>query len=78
MKTIHGNLDYREPPERKSRHARIVHDLGMRIVGGEFKPGERLPAEVLLLAEYEVSGIMAHVPQQQPFSPGGKHPLALS
>src|SRR5207344_2413714 len=36
-------------------HARIVHDLGMRIVAGEFKPGDRLPAESRLLADYEVS-----------------------
>ncbi len=36
-------------------HARIVRDLGMRIVGGEFKPGDRLPAEAALLADYEVS-----------------------
>ena len=36
-------------------HARIVRDLGMRIVAGEFEPGERLPAEAALLAEYEVS-----------------------
>ena len=27
-------------------HARIVHDLGMRIVAGEFKPGDRLPVEM--------------------------------
>ena len=55
MKAIHGNVEYREPPERKSQHARIVHNLGMRIVAGEFKPGDRLPAEALLLADYEVS-----------------------
>lgn len=55
MKAIHGNLDYRAPPERKSQHAHIVHDLGTRIVAGEFKPGDRLPAESVLLAEYEVS-----------------------
>ena len=36
-------------------HARIVRDLGMRIVAGEFKPGDRLPAEATLLADYEVS-----------------------
>jgi DNA-binding FadR family transcriptional regulator len=55
MKANHGNLDYRAPPERKSQHARIVHDLGTRIVAGEFKPGDRLPAESVLLAEYLVS-----------------------
>ncbi|MEO5671884.1 MAG: FadR/GntR family transcriptional regulator [Ramlibacter sp.] len=36
-------------------HARIVHDMGMRIVAGEFKPGDRLPAEAVLLADYKVS-----------------------
>ena len=36
-------------------HARIVRDLGMRIVAGEFAPGERLPGEAALLAGYEVS-----------------------
>ncbi len=36
-------------------HARIVRDLGMRIVAGEFKPGDRLPAEAALLADYDVS-----------------------
>lgn len=47
--------DYRQPPERKSMHARIVRDLGMRILAGEFKPGDRLPGEATLLAEYDVS-----------------------
>ena len=55
MKPTHGNVEYRQPPERKSMHARIVHDLGMRIVGGEFEPGDRLPVEAVLLAQYEVS-----------------------
>lgn len=55
MKASYGNLQYREPPECKSMHARIVHDLGMRIVVGEFKVGERLPAEAIQLADYEVS-----------------------
>lgn len=50
-----GHRDYRQPPERKSMHARIVRDLGMRIVAGEFSPGDRLPAEATLLADYEVS-----------------------
>jgi len=53
--TSQGHRDYRQPPERKSMHARIVRDLGMRIVAGEFKPGDRLPAEASLLAEYDVS-----------------------
>src|ERR1700712_1840389 len=55
MNAAHGHRDYRQPPERKSMHARIVRDLGLRIVAGELKPGDRLPAEAALLAEYEVS-----------------------
>src|SRR4249920_2334270 len=55
MKTTQGNRDYRQPPQRKSMHARIVRDLGMRILAGEFKPGDRLPGEAALLADYEVS-----------------------
>jgi DNA-binding FadR family transcriptional regulator len=56
MNAAHGgHRDYRQPPERKSMHARMVRDLGMRVVAGEFHPGDRLPAEAILLAEYEVS-----------------------
>ncbi len=55
MNAAQGHRDYRQPPERKSMHARIVRDLGMRIVAGEFKPGDRLPAEAALLADYDVS-----------------------
>lgn len=51
-----GHHDYRQPPPaRKSMHARIVRDLGLRIVGGELAPGTRLPAEAVLLAEHDVS-----------------------
>ena len=55
MNPTQGHRDYRQPPERKSMHARIVHDLGMRIVAGEFKPGDRLPVESRLLIDYDVS-----------------------
>jgi len=55
MNPAHGHRDYRQPPVRKSMHARIVRDLGMRIVAGEFKPGDRLPGEAALLADYDVS-----------------------
>lgn len=55
MKIAHVDRDYAQPPERKSMHARIVRDLGMRIVSGALQPGDRLPAEALLCAEYEVS-----------------------
>jgi DNA-binding FadR family transcriptional regulator len=47
--------DYRRPRERKSMHARIVRDLGLRIVSGELKPGDKLPGEAALGADYEVS-----------------------
>src|ERR1700754_1202540 len=50
-----GHRDYRQPPERKSQHARIVRDIGMRIVAREFAPGDRLPGEAALLTEYEIS-----------------------
>jgi len=57
MMTPHqAHRDYRQPPPaRKSMHARIVRTMGMRIVAGEFGPGERLPTEAVLLAEYDVS-----------------------
>ncbi|MBI3367402.1 MAG: FadR family transcriptional regulator [Burkholderiales bacterium] len=55
MNPHHGHRDYRQPPERKSMHARIVRGLGLRIVAGEFAPGERLPGEATLLAEFDVS-----------------------
>ena len=55
MNPAHGHRDYRQPPVRKSMHARIVRDLGMRIVAGEFRPGDRLPGEAALLADYDVS-----------------------
>jgi DNA-binding FadR family transcriptional regulator len=50
-----NDTDYRQPRVRKSMHARIVHDLGMQIVSGGLKPGDRLPGEAELLAQYEVS-----------------------
>jgi DNA-binding FadR family transcriptional regulator len=55
MKVSQGHRDYRQPPHRKSMHARIVRDLGMRIVAGEYAPGDRLPQEAALLSDYEVS-----------------------
>ena len=55
MKGTQGNKEYRQPPPRKSMHARIVHELGTQILSGELKPGDRLPSEALLLARFEVS-----------------------
>lgn len=55
MKTTHRDPGYSQPPDRKSMHSQIVRDLGMRIVSGEYKPGERLPLEASLCAAYDVS-----------------------
>jgi len=51
----HHDSSYRSPPERKSMHAQIVRDMGMRIVSGEFAPGGRLPGEAVLCAQFQVS-----------------------
>lgn len=55
MKASHHDLGYRRPLDRKSMHSQIVRDLGMRIVAGELKTGDRLPVEVSLCATYDVS-----------------------
>lgn len=55
MKSSHHDLGYRRPPDRKSMHSQIVSDLGMRIVAGELKAGDRLPLEASLCISYEVS-----------------------
>ncbi|HJV69667.1 FadR/GntR family transcriptional regulator [Ideonella sp.] len=46
---------YRIDQETKGLHGRIVRDLGLRIVSGELKPGEKLPHETTLIETYEVS-----------------------
>jgi DNA-binding FadR family transcriptional regulator len=51
----HRDLGYRQPPDRKSMHSQIVRDVGIRILSGEYKPGDRLPTEASLCAVYEVS-----------------------
>lgn len=48
-------MDYRKLTSRKSMHARIVQDIGMGIVGGQWQPGDKLPAEAALCEEYAVS-----------------------
>jgi DNA-binding FadR family transcriptional regulator len=48
-------MDYRHPLPRKSMHARIVQELGIKIVSGRLSPGERLPAEAKLCESYGVS-----------------------
>jgi DNA-binding FadR family transcriptional regulator len=46
---------YRARPEGKSRHGRIVRELGLRILSGDLAPGDRLPAESELIEQYAVS-----------------------
>ena len=41
--------------EGKSQHGRIVSELGLAIVSGELRPGDRLPAEQQLLDRYDIS-----------------------
>ena len=48
-------MDYKTPLPRKSRHARIVNELGTQIVSGQFKPEQRLPPEAQLCEDYDVS-----------------------
>jgi len=48
-------MDYRNLPTGKSMHGRIVQELGMQIVGGQFAPGQRLPPEPSLCETYGVS-----------------------
>ncbi|SDF48150.1 FadR/GntR family transcriptional regulator [Phytopseudomonas seleniipraecipitans] len=48
-------MDYQTPKPRKSMHAQIVQELGVRIVSGRFKPEEKLPLEASLCEEYKVS-----------------------
>ncbi|WP_086969501.1 FadR/GntR family transcriptional regulator [Caballeronia glebae] len=48
-------MDYRHPQPRKSMHARIVQELGIDIVSGKLRPGDRLPAEAKLCEAYGVS-----------------------
>lgn len=40
-------------PER-GQHGRVVHELGLRIVSGDWPPGEPLPTEEVLVAELGV------------------------
>lgn len=55
MKDSHSAPGYHQPPDRKSMHSQIVRDLGMRIVSGEYRVGDRLPMEAALCATYDVS-----------------------
>jgi len=55
MTASHRESSYRRPPPSKSLHPQIVRDLGMRIMAGEFQPGDRLPAEAALCESYNVS-----------------------
>lgn len=48
-----GSTDRR--PRRRSLYARVVENLGLRIVRGDFKPGAALPREATLGLEFDAS-----------------------
>lgn len=50
-----SNADYKNPVPSKSQHALIVQQLGLKIVSGEIPENEKLPSEVELCEEYQVS-----------------------
>jgi DNA-binding FadR family transcriptional regulator len=47
--------DYQELTANKSRHGRMVHELGIQIVSGQLAPDSRIPHEQDLIAKYAVS-----------------------
>ena len=55
MKSNADQSTYSSKSKGKSMHGRIVHGLGLAIVGGEFRPGDKLPGEAVLLERYEIS-----------------------
>lgn len=50
-----SNDDYQNPVPRKSQHALIVQQLGLKIVSGEIPENEKLPSEAELCEEFQVS-----------------------
>ncbi len=55
MRTRADHSTYSAQTEGKSQHGRIVSELGQAIVGGELKPGDKLPPEAQLLERFEIS-----------------------
>ena len=55
MRTRADHSTYSAQTEGKSQHGRIVRELGLAIVSGELKPGDKLPPEAQLLERYEIS-----------------------
>ena len=43
------------PSQKRNLFSHVVEELGRRIVGGEFKPGEALPNEAVLGQEFDAS-----------------------
>jgi DNA-binding GntR family transcriptional regulator len=46
---------WRMPGRPQHRYVQVLEDLRRRIHAGEWGPGDRLPSELDLVAEYEVS-----------------------
>ena len=55
MRSRADHSTYAAHSEGKSQHGRIVSDLGLAIVRGELRPGDKLPPEAQLLERYEIS-----------------------
>lgn len=50
-----SKANYKNPKPSKSQHALIVQQLGLKIVSGEIAENEKLPSEVALCEEFQVS-----------------------
>lgn len=50
-----SNADYKNPLPSKSQHARLVQQLGLKIVSGEIAEHQKLPSEAELCEEYQIS-----------------------
>lgn len=48
-------MNYRSPKPKKSQHELIVQQLGKKIVTGQFESGTKLPSEIEICEEYQVS-----------------------
>ncbi|HLO93027.1 MAG TPA: FadR/GntR family transcriptional regulator [Burkholderiaceae bacterium] len=55
MQSRADHATYATQAEGKSQHARIVSELGLAIVGGALRPGDKLPPEPQLLERYDIS-----------------------
>jgi DNA-binding FadR family transcriptional regulator len=55
MRSRADHSTYAAPSDGKSQHGRIVSEIGLAIVRGDLRPGDKLPPEAQLLERYEIS-----------------------